>query len=44
MLARRTGAPLIVASVQEGSRPIALGSERTVPFAVTAADEELVPD
>jgi len=44
MLSRRTGAPLIVASVQEGLRPIALGSEQTVPFAVTAADEELVPD
>jgi nucleotide-binding universal stress UspA family protein len=44
MLARRTGAPLIVASVQDGSRPIALGSDQTVSFAVTAAAEDLVPD
>jgi nucleotide-binding universal stress UspA family protein len=44
MVSRHTGAPLIVAAVQSGPRPVALGSEQTVPFAIAAVDEELVPD
>jgi nucleotide-binding universal stress UspA family protein len=43
-ISRFTGAPVIVASVQAGVRPVALGSEQTVPFAIAQPDEELLPD
>jgi len=44
MVSRLTGAPLIVAAVQAGVRPIALGSEQTVPFGVAQVDEDLASD
>lgn len=43
MMSRLAGAPLIVASVQTGVRPVALGSEQTLPFAVAQVDETLLP-
>lgn len=41
---RYADAPLIVASVQAGVRPVALSAGQTLPFAVAQADDDLVAD
>jgi nucleotide-binding universal stress UspA family protein len=46
MLARLTGAPLIVASVQagQGPRPIAMSHEQVLPYATVQPDPDLLHD
>ena len=39
-----TAAPLIVASVQSGPRPVAVSAGQSLPFALANADEDLVAD
>jgi nucleotide-binding universal stress UspA family protein len=43
-MSRLTGAPLIVDAVQAGVRPVALGAEQTVAFAIAQPDEDLLAD
>ncbi len=44
MMSRLDGAPLIVAAVHAGARPIGLGSEQTVSFPLVQLDADLVAD
>jgi nucleotide-binding universal stress UspA family protein len=41
---RYADAPLIIASVQAGVRPVALSAGQTLPFALAQADDDLVAD
>ncbi len=43
-VARFTHSPLIVASVQSGSRPLALGAQQTLAYAIGTIDADLIED